>query len=82
MRHYVIGHELGHLYGGHVYLQFLFILSYATMVATEGTQSSIALLALCLTVIFYVAFATPRFALAESPSRIRLRWISMEPMRP
>jgi len=65
VRHYVIGHELGHLYGGHVYLQFLFILSYATMVATEGTQSSIALLALCLTVIFYVAFATPRFALAR-----------------
>ncbi len=54
VRHYVIGHELGHLYGGHVYLQILFILSYATMVATEGTQSAIALLALCLTIILYV----------------------------
>ena len=65
VRHYIIGHELGHLYGGHVYLQFLFMLSYAALVASEATHSAVTVLALGLTSILYVAFVTPGMVLAR-----------------
>jgi Zn-dependent protease with chaperone function len=65
VRRYIIGHELGHLYGGHVYLQALFLFSYSMLVAGELSHSAITLLALGLTSVFYVIFVTPRFSLAR-----------------
>jgi Zn-dependent protease with chaperone function len=65
VRKYIIGHELGHLYGGHVYLQALFFFSYSMLVAGELSHSAITLLALALTSILYVIFVTPRFSLAR-----------------
>jgi Zn-dependent protease with chaperone function len=65
VRKYIIGHELGHLYGGHVYLQMLFAFSYVTLVAGELSHSAITVLALALTSILYVVFVTPAFSLAR-----------------
>jgi Zn-dependent protease with chaperone function len=65
VRQYVIGHELGHLYGGHVYLQMLFICSYLMLIFGQASHSAIALLALALTSVLYVGFVTPSLSLAR-----------------
>jgi Zn-dependent protease with chaperone function len=65
VRQYIIGHELGHLYGGHVYLQVLFALSYMTLIAGQASHSAVTILALGLTSVLYVGFVTPSFSLAR-----------------
>jgi Peptidase family M48 len=63
VRQYIVSHEFGHLYGGHVYLQFLFILSYAVLTMSATTQPAVALLTLAFTCTLFAAFVKPSLAL-------------------
>jgi len=65
VRQYIIGHELGHLYGGHVYLQMLFVCSYAMLIIGQASHSAITVLALGLTIVLYIGFVTPSLSLAR-----------------
>jgi Zn-dependent protease with chaperone function len=63
VRNYVIGHELGHMVNGDVFIQLLFFLSYLAMIITTGTGSAVNLLGILLSSISLLMLGVPSLAL-------------------
>jgi len=63
VRRYVVGHELGHLCGGHQYLQYLWILAQGLLLVGAAVAPAAALLGLALICVAFVGFVHPRWNL-------------------
>lgn len=63
VRKYIIGHELGHILSGDVFLQLLFAGSYFTMIATAGSGTAVQLFAIVISALSLSMFALPSLSL-------------------
>ena len=65
VRRYLIAHELGHAWLGHVYLQVVFSTAVATFVFVSMTHVVVRGTALLVTLFAYACFIAPRWSLAR-----------------
>jgi Zn-dependent protease with chaperone function len=63
VRNYIIGHELGHILNGDVFLQLLFAGSYFVMIATAGTGTAVQLFGIIISALSLLMYALPSLAL-------------------
>lgn len=63
VRNYIVGHELGHIVNGDVFLQLLFAGSYFTMIATAGTGTAVQLFGILISALSLLMYALPGMAL-------------------
>jgi len=63
VRNYIIGHELGHIISGDVFLQLLFAGSYFLMIATAGTGTAVQLFGIIISTLSLLMYALPALAL-------------------